>query len=134
MTWKANGDPDLPLAERDTDWDGDAARDRIFEWAGWDEHPDPRKARRGFFAYDDEGPEKKTAYKLPFADVIGGRLKAVPRGIFAVAAVLDGARGGVELPDDVIEAVRRRVDAYYHRMGEEAPWKKREREQHHASR
>jgi hypothetical protein len=122
MAWKANGNMDLPLAERDHDWDGDGARERIFRWAGWEEDPNPEKARQGFFAYDDEHPEHKHAYKLPFADVIGGRLMAVPHGIFAAAAVLEGARGGVELPDDVIESVRQKVTAYYRKMGEQPPW------------
>jgi hypothetical protein len=122
MAWKASGDTDLPLADREREWDGDEARERIFRWAGWDDNPDPQKARRAFFAYDDEEPENKTAYKLPFADVIGGELKAVPRGIFAVAQVLEGARGGVDLPEDVQESIRRKVEAYYRKMGEEPPW------------
>jgi hypothetical protein len=60
---------------------------------------------------------------LPFADVVNGRLQAVPRAIFAVAQVLEGARGGVDLPRDVQASVRRKVESYYRKMGEEAPWK-----------
>jgi hypothetical protein len=123
MTWKASGETDLPLADREREWDGDAASQRIFRRAGWDDDPEPSKAREGFFAYDDDEPENKTAYKLPFADVINGRLQAVPRAIFAVAQVLEGARGGVDLPRDVQASVRRKVEAYYREMGEEAPWK-----------
>jgi hypothetical protein len=54
--------------------------------------------------------------------VIAGDLKAAPRGIYAVAEVLEGARGGVELPRDVIESIRRKVSTYYHKMGKEPPW------------
>ncbi len=123
MAWKVCGDTDLPLAERDQEWDGDTAAASIFRKAKWEtDRPDYVSARRGFFAYDDEAPENKTAYKLPFAAVIGGRLKAVPRGVFSAAQVLEGARGGVDLPDHVKAAIRRKVAHYYHALGEEPPW------------
>ena len=122
MAWKASGTTELPLASRDREWDGDAARQRIFKWAGWDKDPKTSKARRAFFAYDNEDTTEKGNYKLPYADVIGGELKAVPRAIFAVAQVLEGARGGVDLPDSVISSTRKRVEKYYKKMGEEAPW------------
>lgn len=123
MAWKVCGDTDLPLAGRDQDWDGDLAAAGIFHKAGWETaHLDYTLARRAFFAYDDEAPQNKTAYKLPFAAVIEGRLKAVPRGIFSVAQVLEGARGGVDLPEHVKAAIRRKVTEYYHALGEQPPW------------
>jgi hypothetical protein len=122
MAWKASGSRDLPLADREREWDGDRARARIFKWAGWDDDSNAQKARRAFFAYDEGNADEKQSYKLPFADVIDGRLKAVPRGVFAAAQVLEGARGGVDLPEEVIADVRKRVGAYYRKMGEEPPW------------
>ena len=123
MAWKACGDTELPLAERDQDWDGDAAAAGIFRKADWESaHADTAFARRGFFACDDDALENKSAYKLPFAMVIDGRLKAVPRGIFSVAQVLEGARGGVDLPAHVKAAIRRKVTQYYHALDEEPPW------------
>ena len=124
MAWKATGTTDLPLADRDREWDSDEATARVFRWAGWSEKPDPEKAHRAFFACDEAEEENKTAYKLPFADVIGGELKAVPRGVFAVAAVLEGARGGVDLPEPVQMSIRTKVARYYHQLGEEPPWKR----------
>ena len=127
MAWKVYGDTDLPLADRDREWEGDTATASIFDKAGWDTgHPDYAFARRGFFAYDDEASENKTAYKLPFAEVIKGRLEAVPRGIFSVAQILEGARGGVDLPDQVKAAIRRKVTQYYHALGEEPPWSEKQ--------
>ena len=41
-----------------------------------------------------------TAYKLLIADVVDGRLVAVPRGIMAAANVMQGGRAGVDLPAD----------------------------------
>ncbi len=122
MSWKATGKTDLPLAGDDRDWDGDAAEDAIFEWAGWPDSEDPDKARQGFFAYKDDEATEKKSYKLPFATVVDGELKAVPSGIHAVAVVLEGGRGGVDLPDDVIAEVRKKVEAYYDKMGEDVPW------------
>lgn len=122
MSWKASGKTGLPLADREREWDGDAARDRIFKWAGWDDDPEPSKARQAFFAYDDGDRDEKGSYKLPFADVIGGKLTAVPRGIFAVAQVLEGARGGVDLPDSVQQDVREKIEKYYKQLGDDPPW------------
>lgn len=97
-------------------------QENLFRRANWENEPHPEKAREGFFAYDDSVPENKTAYKLPFADVIDGRLMAVPRGIFSVAQVLEGARGGDDLPKPVLNRIRRKVTAYYHKMNQEPPW------------
>lgn len=122
MTWKAAGSTNLDLAAHDREWDGDEAKDNIFEWAGGGDDFDQSKVKRAFFAYDDGSPENQTSYKLPFADVVDGELRAVPRGIYAVAQVLEGARGGVDLPDDVIGDVRDKVEKYYEKMGEAVPW------------
>lgn len=122
MTWKMSGAMRLPIGNRDREWDEEAARDRIFRWAGWEDDPDPQKARKAFLAYDADSPTNLTAYKLPFADVVNGQLKAMPRGLFAVAQILQGARDGVDLPESVLRSARRKVATYYHKMGEEAPW------------
>lgn len=122
MSWKASGSTALPLGDRERQWDQEAARDRIFRWAGWEDHPSTAKAKRAFFAYKDDAPTNLTSYKLPFADVVGGELKAMPRGLFAVAQMLRGARDGVDVPESVLRSVRRKVTTYYHKMGEDAPW------------
>ena len=106
MTWKASGSTVLALGDRERAWDESAARERVFRWAGWEEKPQPSKARRAFFAYDDDAPTNLTAYKLPFADVLSGELKAMPRGLFAVAQLLRGARDGVDLPEGVLRSAR----------------------------
>lgn len=122
MAWKSSGKTDLPLADDDRDWDGDEAEDAIFEWAGWPDDEDPEKARQAFFAYNDEDPTLKKSYKLPFATIIDGKLTAVPRGLYAVSVVLEGGRGGVDLPKNVIDDIRNKVEKYYKKMGEEVPW------------
>ncbi|MDX1664872.1 MAG: hypothetical protein R3272_13855 [Candidatus Promineifilaceae bacterium] len=122
MAWRVSGKTDLPLADDDREWDGDEAEDKIFEWAGWPDDEDPDKAKQGFFAYKDDEAKEKESYKLPFATLIDGELTAVPNALHAVAAVLEGARGGVDLPNSVIDDVRNKVKKYYEKMGEEVPW------------
>jgi len=35
---------------------------------------------------------------------------------------VEGARGGVDLPSDVVASIRRKVGVYYHKMKEQPPW------------
>ncbi len=56
--------------------------------------------------------------------MIDGELKAVPRAVMSAAQVLNGARGGVDLPAKDVSAVKRDVERYYEKMGEEAPFSK----------
>ncbi|MGE4334588.1 MAG: HK97 family phage prohead protease [Pigmentiphaga sp.] len=116
---------DLPLADDDQEWDAAAATGRVRRWAGGPEKEeiDWGKYRKAFLLYDPDDSENYRAYKLPIADVIDGRLKAVPRGIFAAAAVLMGARGGVEEFDEGdIEKAKRHLARYYEKMDREPPW------------
>jgi len=112
---------DLPLADRDREWDGDAAEKRVRRWADAEDAPNA-KYRDAHVWYDKDKKDNFTAYKLLIADVIGGRLQAVPRGVMAAAAVLQGSRGGVDLPASDVDRVRSHLAKYYAKMGEEAPW------------
>ena len=88
---------DLPLADRDRAWDGDAAESRVRAWANAEDGPNA-KYRDAHVWYDSEKKDNFTAYKLLIADVVNGRLVAVPRGILAAAAVMQGSRGGRKAP------------------------------------
>lgn len=120
----------LALADRTKPWDSEAAIGRLRQWAGIgsdNDLSDPdvqRNYRQGFFWYDGYDPDLLSSYKLPFADVVDDRLQAVPRGIFAAAAALQGARGGVMLPIDDRPGVIRNVERYYDKMGMESPFGK----------
>src|SRR5258707_7412485 len=114
---------DLPLADRDREWDGAAAEKRVRTWAGATEKPN-EKYRDAHVWYDNENMDNFTAYKLLIADVINGKLRAVPRGVMAAGAIMDGARGGVDLPKDDIERVKSHLAKYYKKMGDTAPWER----------
>src|SRR5690349_17013341 len=77
---------DLPLAERDREWDGSAAEKRVREWAGAADEPNATY-RDAHVWYDADAQQNFGSYKLLVADVIDGRLKAVPRGVMAAGNV-----------------------------------------------
>ena len=112
---------DLPLADRDRSWDGDAAEKRVRAWAHAEDEPNQRY-RDAHVWYDADSTENFTGYKLLIADVIDGRLKAVPRGVMVAGNVMAGGRGGVDLPRDDIDRVKSHLAKYYAKMGEDAPW------------
>ena len=114
---------DLPLADRDREWDGDAAERRVREWAGAEYEPNA-KYRDAHVWYDGDKADNFTAYKLLVADVVDGRLRAVPRGVMAAGNVMQGSRGGANLPKDDIDRVKNHLAKYYEKMGETAPWER----------
>ena len=112
---------DLPLADRDREWDGDAAEKRVRAWADAEDQPN-QKYRDAHVWYDADKLENFTAYKLLVADVIDGRLTAVPRGVMAAGNVMQGSRGGVDLPERDVDRVKSHLAKYYAKMGDTAPW------------
>lgn len=114
---------DLPLADRDREWDGDAAESRVRRWAGAEDGPN-EKYRDAHVWYDADQKDEFGAHKLLIADVIDGELTAVPRGVMAAAAVMQGARGGVDLPHDDIDRVKSHLAKYYSKMDDTAPWER----------
>lgn len=111
----------LPLAESSLGWDSSAAKKRIKEWSESEDGP-TTKYRRGFLWYNKDEADEFGAYKLPYADVIDGELKAIPRGVFAAAAAIQGARGGVDIPSADKNAVRGHLDKYYAKLDRSPPW------------
>src|ERR1700683_2349688 len=112
---------DYPLADRDREWDGAAAEKRGREWAGAEDEPN-QKYRDADVWYDSQNKDNYTAYKLLIADVINGKITAVPRGIMAAGNVMQGARGGADLPRQDMGRVKSHLAKYYKKMGEDAPW------------
>lgn len=115
-TWKMGASRDLPLADTDS-WDGAAAKARIFRAAGFDgEKPDVAMARKAFLAYDSANSELRGSYKLPFADIIDGKLKATTAGLSAAAARLPNTN----IPASVKSSARGVIDHYQGQMDEMA--------------
>jgi hypothetical protein len=117
------GFQDLPLADRKRAWEGAAAERRVRTWAGAEDGPNA-KYRSAHVWYDADSKDNFTAYKLLICDVIGGELTAVPRGVMAAANVMQGSRGGVDLPPKDIARVKSHLAKYYKKMDETPPWQK----------
>jgi hypothetical protein len=119
LTAAVSGDVTLPVHDnRDAPWDGGKAQSRVLEWATADDGTvDAAKLGRAFLYRDEEAdPATVGAYKLGFADVINGGLQIVAKGVFAVAGVLQGSMGGVDLPADDRDAIRSRVTTLYAKL------------------
>lgn len=118
---RSDGWSDMPVAEGDPAWDGAAAADRVATWAGIDETDAPASAWDKYaraFLWQDPAADAMTkgAYKLGVADVIDGELRIVPRGVYAVAGVLNGARGGADIPQDAQDRLKGVVTTLYGRI------------------
>ncbi len=111
--FKSVGVTDLPIADRDTAWDADTAIERVKAWADAKDEPNEKFAS-AFFGFDADNADEFSAYKMPYADVIDGKLMAVPRGIFAAAASLAGSVDR--------SSVLASVERYYEKMGLDSPF------------
>lgn len=111
--WQCKAASDLPI-DTEMDWDGDAAKQAIWEWAGWDGNKAPSssggKTRQAFLLTDMDAPDQKGSYSLPFARPSGGSLKAIASGMRAAASRLP-QKDGVD-PDEVKKA-RDVLDGYF---------------------
>lgn len=115
--FKVIGDASLPIGGRDEPWDGEAATNRVFEWATGDNGVlDPDKLRRAFFFIDtSKDPTTRQAYKLPFTDVSNGALHIVPRGMSAVS----GGHGVDKMTgasDSEKQAIKNKICSIYERI------------------
>jgi len=112
---------DLELADEDRSWDGDEAEKRVRKWADAEDEPNKRY-RDAHVWYDADNQDNFTAYKLLIADVIGGKLRVVPRGVMAAGNVVQGARGGVDIPERDVNRVKSHLAKYYKKMDRTPPW------------
>lgn len=111
VTYSVSAGKNLPFADRDTAWDAGAADDRVRAWAGASDAPNA-KYGQAFFWKDGDGTNFGD-FHLGFADVINGKLTAVPHGVFAAAAAVQGSRGA-SLP--YANAVKGVIGTYYTKM------------------
>lgn len=112
---------DYPLASKDTAWDSSAAIKRVR--AKTDSEDSPSSSyKNAFMWFDSSDTDSFGAYKLPYVDVIDGELKVIPRAIFAIASVLQGGRGGVDIPDADKAKIKAHVNRYYKKLDMDSPF------------
>lgn len=102
---------DMPV-DTESSWDWDWARDAnaIIEALGWS-----GLARACAYVEREDGklPEKKEAYKLPFAKLNNGKLTIYRSGVIAAMKALLGARGGVDIPAKEKKSVYNKLARLY---------------------
>lgn len=128
----ASGSSDWPLTDRDVAWDNGEATSAIENWAkGDDGKLDAAKLASVHFWKDSSADGSLIgSYKLLYCDVISGDVKAVPKGIFACAAAMQGSHGNTPDIDDA-DGVRAKIAGWYKKMAKEfkdptivPPWEK----------
>lgn len=110
--WRCAAARDLSIGA-DEPWDGNAAGARILDAAGFDgDNSDSEQARRGFLAFDIGNPALRGSYKLPFADMVDGEMRAMPAGIRAAASRLPQT----DVPQSCKDDARAVIDHYEMRI------------------
>lgn len=97
------------LADKGEEWDGDAEI----------ESADVEDLKVMCAWYDGEEDDNKGAYKLPHHKADG--YATVWNGVVAAMSALNGARGGVDIPDSDREAVYNHLVKHYKEFDEEPP-------------
>lgn len=110
----AFGAAGLPLAPGDTEWDPTAAHERLVALAA--EAEDVSLAQVGhLYLPNDADPLDPDEYEIPFADVVGGEVTAVPAGVdWAALEVAD-----LDLEDDEREAIEAVLADYFERLADD---------------
>lgn len=119
----------LPLAPREAIFDADDAFKRITAHASGGQNTEAM--RRAFLWRDQSKPETDpTSYRLPVGDIINNKLTIVYHAVYAAAALLSGAHGGLpDIPDHEKAALRNVISEIYPEMSKAfndssimAPW------------
>ncbi|MBU0964685.1 phage protease, partial [Patescibacteria group bacterium] len=118
------GSKTLPVDER-YEWDGDAAVERMRKFASSDGSGDKDKInwesyKRGFL-FRSEDVKNFGSYKLPFCDVINGRLRATWGGVSTAMAALMGARTPIDIPDRYKRDCYNVLAVYYKKLDKDLP-------------
>lgn len=127
--------PDYPIAERTRPWEGRLAEERWRRHVGAVRGEVPAEYAKAYLWHDPGLRDRFAGYKLQVVDLVNGEPHIIPRAVFAVAAVLEGARGGVDVPASDIPKLKARVADLYMRMRRawedptiKAPWERGDEE------
>jgi len=122
----------MPLAPREAVFDNDDAILRITQWAAQGGgQPDPKLLNKMFMYRDPQAaPTDPTSYRLPVGDIVSGKPTLIYHAIYAAAALLSGAHGGLpNVPDQEKAQLRGVISEIYPEMARafndssiRAPW------------
>ena len=111
---------DFNMADADREWDGGLSRQTDTQGLTLKTNP-TRSIATLMFRYDADNKDNFTAYKLLICDVVNGKALAVPRGVMAAGGIMQGARGGVDIPESDAGPSGRDHLAKYHRKMDRTP-------------
>lgn len=101
---------DFPIADISTDWDEEAAADRIDDL--------DEKSVCYLLVGNNE-----SSFKYLISDIVDDKIHIIPKALFAVAAEMQ-AKGFDGIHDDIKHVIIENVEAQYERMGRESPFEK----------
>ena len=109
-------DANLPIADRSkTAWDYGGALARVK--AHFDVEDVPTADFKSAFLYvDPDNADSIDGCKFLIADVIDGRLRAVPTAIYRITTALKRAAASGEVPSETVVAIEETLNGYYHRL------------------
>lgn len=112
-----------PMADRDLGWawSDSEAFDELLEHGGWDASVTAHAWVDPSADPEHDPPQRKSAYKLPHHELVDGRIRVVWRGVVAALAVVNGGRGGVDIPETDRRRVYDHLASHYRQFGEEPP-------------
>lgn len=114
------GFQDLPVDLKSANWDAAAALTRVTaHFAG-----NCDELKSAFLYVDEEKQATEWEPRLLVADIVDGKLVANRVALYKANAALLGARGGVQIPEDAVDAVKSHIARYFDRIGVEAPEEK----------
>ena len=110
------GKTDWALADYATAWDGSEAHNAIVKKATKDDGSlDTDFLKSVHFWYDPDKADQIGGYKLLFCDVIGGEVKAVPKGVQACTGS-HGIQGMSDLSSADETGIKAKIKTYYGRI------------------
>lgn len=92
------GFEDIPVSDEDTDWDCSGATERLNEM------------------FQGKRPKGFVLPQLPIADVVGGKLRVVPKAVFSAEARLLGAHGSQNISSDELTKALAALKGYFEKL------------------
>jgi hypothetical protein len=112
---------DLPLAPEDEPWSFETEDKKDILDSGDDGYDNWDLYKSAHSWYDPEMLDVQAGYKLPIAKIYNGSLHVYWSGVVAAMAALNGARGGVDIPNEDKESVYNYLSKYYEKFDKEPP-------------
>lgn len=94
------------LSDRDRSWSASEAASRVRQFTDSVDEPSS-DYKKAFFYYDPEMSDKFGGYKLPYVDIVDGKMVAVFRALSAVAGRLNQTQIPASDKDKIISQVNR---------------------------